>query len=157
MTWIEPKKRVYICGPISGLPNLNREEFEATEILLRKKGFEPINPHITCKNILLENFNSHEDHWNACMRADIAQLLTADFIYVLPRWDQSVGARIEVRLAKGINIPFLRCSDLDGHHSGCCCIRCSENKRKLYGFFEKIVDNIITIPDVPGEDRLRNF
>ena len=35
---------IYISGPMTGLPDLNRDAFETAENFLRLWGFEPINP-----------------------------------------------------------------------------------------------------------------
>jgi hypothetical protein len=37
--------RIFISGPITGKPNLNREAFNAEERLLREAGYETFNPH----------------------------------------------------------------------------------------------------------------
>lgn len=104
MTWIEPKKRVYICGPISGLPNLNRDAFIAMERVLIELGYDAVNPHNTCANIFRELYPNDKEHWKACMKADIAQLMSSDYILLLPGWDMSKGAKIEIALARELGI-----------------------------------------------------
>ena len=74
---------------------------------LRANGFEPINPHNTCKDIVTQEFEDEEALWKACMRADIRELMTADFIVALPGWDRSRGAHLEVGLAEMVGIPKL--------------------------------------------------
>ena len=37
--------RIYISGPMTGWPNLNREAFDAAEARLRGNGWFTINPH----------------------------------------------------------------------------------------------------------------
>lgn len=38
------KKRLYLCGPITGMPNYNRDAFNDAESALRSAGFDVFNP-----------------------------------------------------------------------------------------------------------------
>jgi Domain of unknown function (DUF4406) len=98
------KIRVYICGPISGIPEHNKPAFDAMESELRSLGLEPINPHLTCAHIKREFYPTDKDHWQACMRADIRELMRADMITLLPGWENSKGAKIEIALARELSI-----------------------------------------------------
>lgn len=82
-------KRIYIAGPMSGLPDLNYPAFDAQAAKLRAKGCHVENPAE----------NPECDSWEAYMRAAITQLMTCDTIVLLPGWDKSRGACIEHRLA----------------------------------------------------------
>jgi hypothetical protein len=83
--------RWYVAGPMSGLPDLNFPAFHAAAAQLRADGIDVVNP---------AEINSNPSAgWNACMRADIAQLVTCDGVYLLPGWDKSRGARLEYRIA----------------------------------------------------------
>ena len=59
-------KKVYICGPITGYSNLNREAFDAAEKILLEKGFDPVNPHKICAH-LDHKVNSHADYMRVCI------------------------------------------------------------------------------------------
>lgn len=98
------KLRVYICGPISGIENGNKKAFDLMEAQLWTRGFHPINPHVTCAHIKREFYQSDKAHWQACMRADIRELMTADAIVLLPGWQNSKGAHVEITLAKELGI-----------------------------------------------------
>ena len=61
-------RRWYLAGPITGLPDLNYPVFHAEAARLRALGYEVVNP--------AEINVGATDGWSACMRRDIAQLVT---------------------------------------------------------------------------------
>lgn len=92
-------KKVYIVGKVTGEPLQEcRKKFAQIELRLKEMGMIPINPM---------NFVSADTDWNTAMKICIGQLLTCDFIYLLPDWKQSRGARIERILAKLLQIEIL--------------------------------------------------
>ncbi len=88
-------KKVYISGPMTGYPDLNRSAFADTEHRLRCYGLEPVNPHNLCEP---------DWDWHRCMRADIAALCTCDAIMMLPGWEKSNGAQLELHIAHRLGI-----------------------------------------------------
>ena len=92
--------KIYISGPMTGKPDLNREAFERAAMALRGKGYEVINPHDIEQPVI---------SWAACMRQDIKALMDADAIAMLTGWEDSNGARIEFHLAHklGMKIVYL--------------------------------------------------
>lgn len=93
-------KRVYISGAIAHHDISERKTaFADAEKLLRRMGFEPVNPF---KNGLPE-----EAHWREHMRADIALLLGCDYIYMLKGWELSKGAKLELDVASSCGIKVL--------------------------------------------------
>lgn len=88
------KKKVYISGRISDLP---REQymtmFSIAEQMLRKKGYEPVNPtrFFMCKYIWLYRLLGYR----LTLLYDLWRLMRCDLIYKLPGWQQSRGANIE--------------------------------------------------------------
>lgn len=99
------KKSVYICGPITGMPDLNRLEFNRAEVQLNALGFQAINPHVICKDIVASHEGSPEELWQKCMRNDIQHMLRCDLVVLLNGWSNSRGAMIEAKLAKDVAIP----------------------------------------------------
>lgn len=89
-------KRLYIAGPMSGLPELNFPAFHEAAARLRARGFEVVNP--------AEINADPSTGWEACMRADIAQLVTCDGIALLPGWEHSRGAKLEKHIAEAIGM-----------------------------------------------------
>ena len=83
--------RVYVAGPMTGIQDLNFPAFHRAAASLRASGYEVINP--------AEINADPEAGWNACMRADIAQLVTCDAIALLPGFERSRGATLERHIA----------------------------------------------------------
>jgi hypothetical protein len=84
-------ERVYLSGPMSGLPELNFPAFHAAAAKLRAQGFDVVNP----AEINVEPGAP----WSDCLRADIAQLVTCGAIALMPGWTKSRGARLEKHIA----------------------------------------------------------
>ena len=91
-------KTIYISGPMKGLENLNREAFEKAERLLRECGYFPINPH---------RFPEQETYDDYLM-IDLEMIaMTADAIALLPGWENSPGAKKELKAALDLNLKVL--------------------------------------------------
>ena len=89
--------RVYISGPMTGRPNLNKPAFYAAAALLREAGHIPVNPaEITAAMIGAE--------WTDFMRADIKALCDCDAIALLPGWQYSQGAQLELHIAHRLGL-----------------------------------------------------
>lgn len=85
-------KKIYISGPISGLPlETVCNNFTNAEVQLSEQGYEVVNP--------LNNGLPTNAIWEEHMRADLKLLLDCDAIYMLEGWEKSRGARIEYALA----------------------------------------------------------
>lgn len=85
-------KRLYISGPMSGLPDLNFPAFHAEAARLRALGYEVVNP--------AEITTEPDADWATCLRADIRELVTCDAVATLGGWEQSRGATLEVHIAQ---------------------------------------------------------
>lgn len=87
---------VYISGPITGMPDLNWAVFEdATEKLLLN-GHVPFNPFYSNLDITRP--------WHEHMREALRLLLKAEAVALLPGWERSRGARLEVQVAKALEM-----------------------------------------------------
>lgn len=89
--------RVYIAGPMTGLPEFNYPAFFAAAEALRAAGHDPINPARTdgrdgCKT------------WLDYMRAALRDVADADGIALLPGWVESRGAAVEYRLGHDLGL-----------------------------------------------------
>lgn len=87
--------RIYVCGPMTGLPEFNYPAFAAETARLRALGYEVISP---------AEINPDGGTWQECMKRDIAQLMTCNLLVCLPGWTESQGARIETKLANELGI-----------------------------------------------------
>lgn len=90
-------KRLYIAGPMTGLPAFNYPAFFAAAVSLSAVGYEVENPAQ----------NDPQDSWESYMRLSIVQIAKSDGICTLPNWFMSRGATIEVELARQLAMPDL--------------------------------------------------
>lgn len=88
--------RLYIAGPMSGLPEFNYPAFFDAESDLTAFGYKTLNPAR----------NPKQDCWEGYMKAAIAQVVQADGIAFLPGSHASEGARLELFLAGRLGIPI---------------------------------------------------
>jgi hypothetical protein len=93
------RHRIYISGPMSGLPDHNFPAFHAEAARLRLAGYDVVNP--------AELGLAPDARWAECMRAAIPYLLTCDTICLLQRWATSRGARLEFRIAASLGFRVL--------------------------------------------------
>lgn len=84
-------KRIYISGPMTGLPDLNFPAFHAAAKALREIGYEVVNP--------AEVNPDAEKAWQECMRDDIRALCDCDAIALMDGWEASKGAHLELHIA----------------------------------------------------------
>lgn len=91
--------RIYIAGPMTGLPDFNYPAFHAEAARLRALGFHVENP--------AENPAPACGSWEGFMRLAIAQLVSCDAIWLLPGWSASRGARIEHGLAVQLRLAVI--------------------------------------------------
>lgn len=106
----------YIAGPISGMPDRNAKLFTMAEMWLQEQGKATFNA-LTKSDPQHEGAcpSSHGDeaegHAQACwIRAGLREMLTCNEICLLPGWEASVGARLELQVAAaaGLRIIFFR-------------------------------------------------
>lgn len=88
--------RVYIAGPMTGLPAFNRPAFHAAADELRACGLFVCNP--------AEQTPPRCGTWAGWMRGAIGQLVTCDRVALLDGWEQSRGACLEVHIAEQLGI-----------------------------------------------------
>ena len=96
-------KRIYLSGPMTGLPGLNFAAFHAMTTNLRAGGHTVTNP---------AELNPDGGTWNDCMRRDIAALMDCDTVATLPGWEHSKGARLEVLIAERLGMTVVNAHDL---------------------------------------------
>jgi hypothetical protein len=95
------KKCLYLCGPMTGLPEYNYPAFANAAEKLTKQGHYVLNP---------ARFGLSSYRWEDYMRRGLSDLLTTDAVALLPGWEQSTGARLEVYVAQSLGMP---CCPLD--------------------------------------------
>lgn len=92
--------RVYLSGPMSGIPLYNFPMFHAFAGALRRMGWEVANP--------AEFFDGATDlPYVVYMRRDLEELGYCHAVAVLPGWEHSSGAMKEVAVAqKMLELPI---------------------------------------------------
>lgn len=88
--------KLYIAGPMTGLPENNYPAFNTAANELRGHGYKVENP--------ADNTVDTEDYTDY-LRAGLAQLLRCDGVAVLEDWWLSGGARWEVQTAGMLRLP----------------------------------------------------
>ena len=91
---------IYLSGPMTGLPDYNRPAFDAVAEELRAQGVSVFNPADIGPR---ENIMPRA--WY--MRRDIEGLLKSETVYVLPGWGKSKGAKLEIEIAKQLEMPIV--------------------------------------------------
>ena len=82
------KGKIYIAGPITGVPDYQARFLEA-KWALEKQGYIVLNPAELPEGMTPADY----------MRICLAMLDVADGIYMLPGWENSLGASTEFQLA----------------------------------------------------------
>ena len=91
---------IYISGPMTGYPAFNYPAFNKLAKELRVAGHEVINP--------AENFGGEDGRPRVdYMRLDIAHVLSATHVMVLPGWESSRGASLEVEIGRELGLPII--------------------------------------------------
>lgn len=105
-------KKVYIAGPMSGKPDWNFPAFFEAERQLLGMGYEVINPAHndgpTVEEALKSagSTDSPNHTWAYYMKRDLPHVLSVDALCLLPGWQDSRGAKLEVHVAKAIGLPI---------------------------------------------------
>ena len=100
--------KLYLAGPMRGIPYFNFPEFDRYAEMLRSKGFEVVNPAD------IDREGGHEPDpsgdianttldFNECMARDLAAVCLCDGIFLMPGWYNSQGARIELSVATALH------------------------------------------------------
>jgi nucleoside 2-deoxyribosyltransferase len=93
------KPRIYVSGPMTGMPGLNKPAFDQAAATLSRAGFAAINP--------AQNGVPDTAPWQEHMRVDIAMLTGCDGVATLPGHIASKGARLEVHIARQLGMPVM--------------------------------------------------
>ena len=93
------ERRVYVAGPMTGLPEYNFPMFNATAARLRSEGWHVENP--------AEHGHVDGAGWSDYLRWDISRIATRGAIYLLPGWSKSKGATLEVHIAGVLGLQVL--------------------------------------------------
>lgn len=89
--------KVYVAGPMTGLPDFNRDAFRKQHVSLMNEG------HIVLCPAILPNGLSQHEYMDICF----AMVRAADAIFMLRGWEKSDGAVAEHALAKKLGLSII--------------------------------------------------
>lgn len=98
------ENRVYVAGPMTGLKDFNYPAFNAVADKLRAKGYEVENP--------ADHGTVDGADWADYMAYDLTRLGLCGMIALLPGWENSKGARLEVHIAEQLGMAIVNAHDL---------------------------------------------
>ncbi len=107
MTPKRTKRRIYIAGPMAGIPAFNYPAFNQWATTWRNINFHVENPaEIGAAFGTPEQINADPCLLAAVMAADIKALKTCEAIFLLNGWENSRGAKMELAaaLAEGFEV-----------------------------------------------------
>lgn len=88
---------IYIAGPMTGLPNYNREAFFKKAMELRRQGYVVLTPSVLPAGL------SDIAYMDICL----AMVRSSEAIYMLSGWDSSAGAVAEHALASKLALTII--------------------------------------------------
>ena len=92
-------KRIYLSGPMTGIPDWNFPAFNAEAARLRALGYSVLSPAELNPDTSLP--------WHECLRADLKALLDCDTLALLEGWQGSKGAHLEMHVAHRVGIQIV--------------------------------------------------
>lgn len=96
--------KLYITGPMTGLPEFNYPAFYAAALELQAGGYMTENP--------ADAFDGATDMpWATYLKRDIHALLECDGLATLDGWEKSKGATLECHIATTLGMPVLSVDD----------------------------------------------
>jgi hypothetical protein len=119
--------KLYVAGPMRGIPHFNFPAFHAATARLRAAGHEVFNPaerdieatgvDISADNLTGNNEQAASNHGFSLREALADDLLFvcrhADGVVMLPGWVNSKGANAEVAAAIALDLRLFHCTDAD--------------------------------------------
>lgn len=96
--------RVYLAGPMTGFEDFNFPAFNKMAAHLRAQGYVVENP---AEHGVVDNAD-----WADYMAYDLTRLGLCGQVAVLPGWENSKGARLEVHIARELGMTVVNAHDL---------------------------------------------
>lgn len=100
--------KVYLAGPMRGLPRYNFDAFDRAAKYLREDGYAVFSPAERDRDAGFNPDNGTAQPLDYYMQFDLPEVCRADIIVVLDDWEKSQGARLEVLVARRLNKPIFR-------------------------------------------------
>ncbi len=89
---------------MTGIPEFNYPAFIAEATRLRALGYSVVSPAEVTVDTSVP--------WELCLRADIKAMMDCEAIALMPGWQSSKGAHLEVHIAHRVGLPIHIAVDL---------------------------------------------
>jgi hypothetical protein len=101
--------KIYLSGPMTGIPEENRPAFMAEAERLKKLGHYVHNPARYVSD------TTYDNTWADWIIRDLRnmQVLELDTIALLPGWGNSKGCAVEIAFAKGLGMRIVNAEEID--------------------------------------------
>ena len=97
--WGMDKMKIYLAGPMRGIPDANFPAFFAAANMLRDAGHEVFSPmEVPEKGLAYRQYLMIDLNWIGNQAQAIA---------LLPGWEKSFGANVEWSLARALDLKFI--------------------------------------------------
>jgi hypothetical protein len=104
---MKPKGTGYLAGRMTGLPNYGYDEFHSAARILRESHYSIHNP--------AEHFGGDQSlSRSEYIRRAMLAVMVCDYVVVLPGWEESPGANLEVDLAIELGMPVYQYNSRTG-------------------------------------------
>lgn len=104
--------KLYISGPMTGIPEWNYPAFNNAEKRLIATGYEVVNPASLPK----------QESWEAYLRQDLMQMLDCDGLALLPGSLGSKGAKLEIHVASSLGMEIKAMAQWEREGTTLCTI-----------------------------------
>ncbi len=100
--------KIYLAGPMRGLPNNNFEAFDEAEKRWQAEGYTVFSPANLWRAIRYPTETAEDleqrERTSLAMQHDLACIHTCDAIALLPGWEESRGTAVELALAQVLGL-----------------------------------------------------
>ena len=101
-------KKIYIAGPMRGLPFNNYPKFDRVAEKLRKEGWDVVNPtEIGATVGTIEQLNNNDKLLQTVLYKEMSALVNCDALYLLTGWERSAGAKTELLNALAADLEII--------------------------------------------------
>jgi hypothetical protein len=98
------KTKLFISGPMSGMPHYNIGNFNRYAEMARKLGYRVVNPVEMAQKIGIRKVLSDKKTFKKLIEAELKAVKSCDVILMLDWWQNSPGAQKELRVALGVGL-----------------------------------------------------
>lgn len=139
---VEGKEKVYLAGPMEGIVEFNYPLFNALTNELRRQGHSVVNPaELDAEHGWPEEPGSDDYYVGPTaralyMRRDLPELVKCDAIALMPGWQDSVGANIELMTALVCGLTVWEW--VEDERYGLVLVTADEARPDLYGIIGHI-------------------